>query len=74
MTRRSKRELERAVDDLDDSPKGGVSSVTFREWRADETGDPVECVNVTECDIDGSGGRELVWNDIVVPTDWERDR
>lgn len=75
MTRKSRREIERALDELDDSPDdGGISTVTFREWRADDTGERVECVNVRKCDIDGSGGRELTWNDIDIPTDWEPDR
>ncbi|MBV0900163.1 hypothetical protein [Haloarcula salina] len=74
MTRKSKREIERALEDLNDSPDTGVATVTFREWRGDEDGDPVECVHETEHDIETSASQDIVINDIVVPTDWERDQ
>lgn len=72
--RKSRREIERALDDLGDSPDDGVGTVTIRKWRADETGEPVECVETTEYSTDADGGRDVVIKDIDIPTDWEQGR
>ena len=75
MTRRSKRELERALDDLGDSPDDGIDTVIIRKWRSDpDTGEPVECYRATEHDIETGASRDLDVDDIEVPPGLEAGR
>jgi len=73
MTRKSKREIERALEGLDDSTTDGISTVTIWEWRSDpETGEPVECYRATEHDIETGESRSLDVDDVDTPK--ERDQ
>lgn len=68
MTRKSKRELERAVENLDggrgsDSP----TSIQFIERRVDGNGDVDEPEEVVEYD---HSGPDLTWTRTVVETGW----
>ncbi|MDS0220890.1 hypothetical protein NDI54_05915 [Haloarcula sp. S1AR25-5A] len=75
MTRRSKRELERALDDLGDSPDDGIDTVIIRKWRSDpDTGEPAECYQATEHDIETGASRDLDVDGIDAPADLEGDR
>ncbi|MGB9931563.1 hypothetical protein [Haloarcula amylolytica] len=75
MTRRSKRELERALEDLGGSSADGIDTVTIREWRSDpDTGEPVECYRATEYHIETGASRDLDVDDINAPADPEGSR
>jgi len=75
MARKSKREIERALDDLDPSPPGGIETVTIRKYASDpETGEPVECFAATEHDVETGESRELDTSDIEPPADWEANQ
>lgn len=71
MTRKSRRELERALEDLDGGDAGdGPMTVRFTERRVDQNGDVVETTDETviECDHHGP---DLTWTETVVETGWE---
>ena len=73
MTRKSERELERAVDDLARGD-GSSSPMEIRviERRVDQDGDVVdESEQVVEYD---HCGPNLTWNRTVVETGWEPGR
>lgn len=65
MTRKSERELERAVDELGgDDPDGGPMTVRIRHTRVDERGEPVETIaeEVVDLDRDGPGEADVSMN------------
>ena len=71
MTRKSKRELERALEDLDDGDADdGPMTVRITEHRVDEHGDVVETGEERVIEYD-CRGPDLDVTETVVETSWD---